>query len=662
MLQRPEEPRVLAAVRQELAGTHDAVVAQQAGGAPPLHEVLRDPEVLATLLEMTRGTCAYCERPVEAHGSDAATTTQHRPAWGAVGVDGSADLAAYGWLAYSWENLFPACPDCIRMRGTRFPVVGTRATTFEELVDEEALLLDPLLDDPVLHLRHAPDGTVQPLTERGRVTIDLLALNREALVRARHAVGEGEWDADDESFRTLRRQTGRSTMRLAMAEAPPVGPELPPTPSQGYDLSSAVAGQEQYFGTAQWIERVVIRNFRPIRDLDLDFSRSTSGRGPWTVLLGENGSGKSSVLHALALTLMGGDQRRALSIDARAYLRHGARKGLVQVYLSGRTEPLELAWAKGDTEFTGPEPVPALLLGYGATRLLPRGAPPGPDDRVVRVDNLFDPLLPLTDPTAWLLTLDDATFGDVSRGIHGMLALDPSSGLERRHGRIILRQGSSISDLASLSDGYQSMVVMACDILRSVLRLWSHASLAEGIVLLDEIGAHLHPRWRLRIVGALRDLLPRVQFVVTTHDPLCLRGIVDGEVVVVRRNNDGDVITLTDLPPVTGMSIEQLLTSEHFGLGSTDDPEVAELWEQYYRLKALTKPTDEEAVRLEHVRSRLDALEQLGTTERERLLLASADDYIASRRQSGDAEAPTTAEVTARLTALWDEHLPRSWR
>ncbi|GAA4899684.1 AAA family ATPase [Tessaracoccus lubricantis] len=663
MLRRPEEPRRLAEVREKRAGARKAEGGTPPGAAPELHAVLRDPEVLATLLAMTRGNCAYCERPLEALGTDAAAVTHHRPPWGAMGLDGKADLAAYGWLTYSWENLFAACADCIRTRGTRFPVAGPRATSPDTLADEEALLLDPLLDDPAAHLRHDPDGAVRPLTERGRVTIELFALNREALVRARATHVERGWDGDDDSFPTLRRQVSPGADRFAMAAPPAAGPELPPSPSQGYDLSAAVgAEQEQYFRTAQWIERVVIRNFRPIREVDIDFSRSTSGRGPWTVLLGENGSGKSSVLHALALTLMGGDQRRALRIDARNYLRHGARNGLVQVFLSGRTEPLELVWRKGDAEFTGPEPVPALLLGYGATRLLPREAPSGPDDRVVRVDNLFDPLLPLTDPTAWLLTLDDTTFDDVARGIHAMLALDATSGLERRRGRVVLRQGRSISDLASLSDGYQSMVVMACDILRSVLRLWSHSSLAEGIVLLDEIGAHLHPRWRLRIVGALRDLLPRVQFVVTTHDPLCLRGIVDGEVVVVRRNNDGDVVTLSDLPPVTGMSIEQLLTSEHFGLGSTDDPEVAELWELYYRLKAVPKPTPEEAKELERVRSRLDVLEQLGTTERERLLLASADEYIAARRQRGDAEAPTTAEVTARLTALWDEHLPRSWR
>lgn len=63
------------------------------------------------------------------------------------------------------------------------------------------------------------------------------------------------------------------------------------------------------------------------------------------------------------------------------------------------------------------------------------------------------------------------------------------------------------------------------------------ASLAfsRAVVLIDEIEAHLHPRWKMRIVTALREALPNVTFIMTTHDPLCLRGLRAGEVMVFRR-------------------------------------------------------------------------------------------------------------------------------
>lgn len=702
-LQRPNEPAVLVAEKDRLTEEVAHAWKQKRSRGTDPDPILQSPEILHPLLQMTSGTCAYCERALEEHPAQgmadcAAFTTHHRPTWGAVGVAGDVQLQSYSWLTYDWENLFPACADCIRARGTRFPVIGMRGTLVDGLSAEQPLLLDPILDDPDEHLRYQSDGTITDFTDRGRITRDILALNRDYLVKARLAVLAG--GGDDASFPTLRRQLiGEvpANVLIPTFDLPrrPSGPDLPPVSGYGsspvaYDLvgmvdagrgdfprNMAISGpgsesllprgvtpvddaeRDQYFQATQWIERVVIENFRPIRDLEIDLARSTSERGPWTVLLGENGCGKSSVLHAIALTMMGGEQRRMLGIDARTYLRDGARKGLVQIFLSGRPDPLEMEWAKGDRDFTGPEPVAALLLGYGATRLLPRTPSPDSDDRVVRVDNLFDPVAPLTDPTSWLLSLDEDTFEDVANGIHEMLALDTEAELVCLRGKVVLQQGRSRSDIATLSDGYQSMVVMACDILRSTMRLWSQSALAEGIVLIDEIGAHLHPRWRLRIVTAMRNLMPRIQFVVTTHDPLCLRGIVDGEVVVMRRNSDAEIVTLSDLPPVTGMRIDQLLTSEHFGLGSTDDPEVAELWENYYRLMGLARPNKEQKTRLEKVRQRLDELEQFGTTERERLLLTSAADYIAQRRQTGDAVAPSGAEITATLSDLWGKYLPR---
>ncbi|MHA6507870.1 AAA family ATPase [Tessaracoccus sp. Y1736] len=668
---RPTEPAVLAEAKDRLTEETAHAWRQKRSRGPEPDPLLHDPEILNSLLGMTNGTCAYCERGLEMQGSDAAVVTHHRPTWGAVGTDGDVSLQAYWWLSYEWDNLYPACADCIRSRGTRFPVAGERATSLDTLGHEQPLLLDPLLDDPDEHLRYQPDGTVTALTDRGRATIDNLALNRDFLVKARLAARHSE---PGNAFPTLHRQFGgyaQSAPLEAAAPPPPPprpsGPDLPPMSgaepgAPAYDLTSNMVGAQRgnYFQATQWIERVVIRNFRPIRELEIDLAKSTSERGPWTVLLGENGCGKSSVLHAIALTMMGGEQRRALGIDARKFLRDGARKGLVEVYLSGRQEPLRLEWAKGEHEFSGPEPVAALMLGYGATRLLPRTPSPQDDNRVVRVDNLFDPVAPLTDPTSWLLSLDDDTFDDVARGIHEMLALDQDAELLRDDDQVLLKQGRTRSDIVTLSDGYQSMVVMACDILRSTMRLWTQSALAEGIVLIDEIGAHLHPRWRLRIVTAMRNLMPRIQFIVTTHDPLCLRGIVDGEVVVMRRNSEGDVVSLSDLPPVTGMRIDQLLTSEHFGLGSTDDPEVTELWENYYRLMGLKKPSKEQTDRLERVRARLDELEQFGTTERERLLLTSAADYIAQRRETGDAVAPSSKEMTAKLSELWGKYLPGS--
>lgn len=669
-LSRPQEPSILAASRGRLEVTLAEEWRIKRSRGPEPDAVLQHPDLRAALLTMSRNTCAYCQSALDPVEQSGMVVVHHRPSWGAVGASGEVDFDAYWWLTYVWSNLYPACADCARTRGTRFPVQGDRAKSQEELASEQPLLLDPCADDPDDHLAYQLDGKVTAFSERGQATIEVFALNREALVRARMAALErgrsGTPDPDDTEFATLRTQVADHSTTSFPPPKTRSQPPLSPAPRSGsaappprYDLGKHMAAAERthYFGTVRWIERVVIENFRPIRDVEINLARSTSEHGPWTVLLGENGSGKSSVLQAIALTMIGGEQRRALGIDARKFLRHGARRGRVRVHLAGGAEPLELVWRKGDAEFSGPEPVPALLLGYGATRLLQKSTMTDADARVVRVDNLFDPLLPLTDPTAWLLSLDQDRFDDVAENISHLLALDGMATMARDDDQVFLQHGRSKSDIASLSDGYQSMLVLACDILRTVLTMWDSTALAEGIVLIDELGAHLHPRWRMRIVSALRQLMPRVQFIVTTHDPLCLRGVADGEVVVVRRNSGGDVVTIVDLPPIAGMRVDQLLTSEHFGLGSTDDPELDGLWSEYYRLKGKDRVTSAEAGRRDAVRARLDQLEQFGTTERDRLLLQSADTFIARRREHGDKAVPTSAEVTAELADLWSANL-----
>src|SRR3546814_7015536 len=81
--------------------------------------------------------------------------------------------------------------------------------------------------------------------------------------------------------------------------------------------------------------------------------------------------------------------------------------------------------------------------------------------------------------------------------------------------------------LSIVSSGFRSVLAMICDVMRGLLgtedEKGSSLANARALVLVDEIEAHLHPRWKLRIMKGLREALPNVTFIVTTHDPLCLR-------------------------------------------------------------------------------------------------------------------------------------------
>jgi hypothetical protein len=178
---------------------------------------------------------------------------------------------------------------------------------------------------------------------------------------------------------------------------------------------------------------------------------------------------------------------------------------------------------------------------------------------------------------------------------------------------------------------------------------------AEGIVLIDELESHLHPSWKMQIVSSLRRCFPRVQFFVTTHDPLCLRGLEAGEVVLVRRNRRGDSFAVTDLPSVKGMRVDQLLTSEHFGLNSTLEPDVERDFHTYYELLATRHRTPTQNEQLRVLKEKLARESVLGASPRDMMILNAADEYIAASKNVAAEGALLHLKRDARkkLRDLW---------
>jgi predicted ATP-binding protein involved in virulence len=71
---------------------------------------------------------------------------------------------------------------------------------------------------------------------------------------------------------------------------------------------------------------------------------------------------------------------------------------------------------------------------------------------------------------------------------------------------------------------------------------------ARGIVLIDELDAHLHPMWQQRIMAMLTGSFPNVQFVVSAHSPLIVAGCDRKEVAVMRRVSETDRFQVESLP------------------------------------------------------------------------------------------------------------------
>lgn len=443
-------------------------------------------------------------------------------------------------------------------------------------------------------------------------------------------------------------------------------------------------GIDKFRGRPRKIERITVQNVKAIKDLDLNIKDRA-----WYMLLGENSTGKSTLLHTVTLALMDADSVARLGADKLFhpgdFVRHRCQSGTVSVYVSGFSKPFTLVFYPNRVDFSGPTGEKSIsfrgsritvgktgtgwkpqmmILGYGATRLLPRDnfkpVKVKKSESFSRTDNLFDPFMPLIAAEKWLIKLSAKDFNRIAIVLKDLLALPPETVLRREDKQVVVGSKGNPTPLRQLSDGYKSMVALTVDILEMAHRLWGNPENAEGVILLDELGSHLHPRWKMKVVNSLRKkALPRMQFLVTTHDPLCLRGLTEGEVAVMRRDEKGNVIALRDLPSPADLRVDQLLTSPFFGLSSTADPDLEADFDEYYRLLSLTTPTDAEKTQIDALREKLKTHHRyLGETFRESLMYDAIDSILAEYKNDPVISLGKLRKSTiATVKKIWDEPL-----
>jgi energy-coupling factor transporter ATP-binding protein EcfA2 len=270
----------------------------------------------------------------------------------------------------------------------------------------------------------------------------------------------------------------------------------------------------------------------------------------WHVLVGINGSGKTTALRCIALALIGEKDVQSLGLRWDTWVTEGAGDGSVIVGLSGiRTgDTIKITWStgiSGQTELTTSAQLPdnVFSVGYGPFRRFSGGdaeIKKRVTPRARRHLTLFSEQVDLADSLEWLRSLyfknlefpkENTLYWEVWDFINNS-ALLPSGTLldEVTTDRITFKDGNGYTiTIEELSDGYRSALSLVLNILSHLLDRDSSLGVfssdkayvaASGIVLIDEVDVHLHPKWQQEIGAWFKRHFPKFQFIVATHSLL----------------------------------------------------------------------------------------------------------------------------------------------
>lgn len=179
----------------------------------------------------------------------------------------------------------------------------------------------------------------------------------------------------------------------------------------------------------------------------------------------------------------------------------------------------------------------------------------------------------LIDAEEWIIGEDyDRLKGDeqagqnlskIKKSLIGILPDVQDIVIEKRRVYFVNKQQDKVL-FNQLGSGYQSLITWVVDYAKRQFDRYpsSENPLAEpGIVLVDEIDLHLHPTWQRKVIRFLRGLFPQTQFIVTAHSPLVVQSADDINVVVLHRDEESEEISI-EQPALTnfqGWSVEEIL-------------------------------------------------------------------------------------------------------
>jgi hypothetical protein len=216
------------------------------------------------------------------------------------------------------------------------------------------------------------------------------------------------------------------------------------------------------------------------------------------------------------------------------------------------------------------------MLAYGATRRTETGDFEPSSRRKLRsaryerVAGLFEDHLAMMPPHAFLYNHPLAEIQSSSPVLEKLLPahLKLRSIGERE---VFFEQDEIMISFGALSDGYRAYIGWIMDLLYHVLTVTqgNRIEKLKGVVMVDEIDLHVHPSWQKTIIEQVSRALPNLQFIFTTHSPIVAGSVSSQNLWIAKTTKDGSSILERPHAEIYGLSADQILTSDIFGLQST---------------------------------------------------------------------------------------------
>ena len=130
--------------------------------------------------------------------------------------------------------------------------------------------------------------------------------------------------------------------------------------------------------------------------------------------------------------------------------------------------------------------------------------------------------------------LGDRAVTAISRALTTFLGGFENLRVQEEPLRLLVDKDGVALDLSQLSDGERSFLAMICDLGRRLALanpLLDNPLHGAGVVLIDELELHLHPKWQREVSEKLRRTFPNIQFIATTHSPFVIQAIRPGELI-----------------------------------------------------------------------------------------------------------------------------------